>query len=259
MNRKNILFIFFFIITISCTRFKDIVYLRDIGTTPSDSLIKTTYSIYKVQPFDVLYIRIFSPTDEKADDYFNAGSQTQTGGGAYGVTSYYISGYTIDRDGKIKIPLIGEQYVAGLTIKEIEDTLRVQVKKYVIDGDVKVRLMSFKITLLGEIGCGQHTIYADRANLLEALALGGDINKSGNKHNVLIMRTTPEGIQTFRVDMTDKNIVKSPLFYVQPNDIIYVEPIKSAAWRISLSELSLFISTVTTLTSVYFLIKTLSK
>jgi polysaccharide biosynthesis/export protein len=240
----------------SCTRFKDITYLRGLGKETSDSLIKTTYTFYKVQPFDVLYIRVTSAMNQEAVEMFN---QTNTNSNISSTnTNSFLSNYYIDAEGKIKMPVLGEINVDNMTIKEIESYLNKLVSKYVSDANVLVRLMSFKITTLGEIGVGQKTISADRANLFEVFAMSGDISRSGNRHNILILRTTPEGMRTFRVDVTDKNIISSPLFYVQPNDIIYIEPIKSTAWRFTLSELSLLLTAVTTFTSIYFLIMNVS-
>ncbi|HOK51400.1 MAG TPA: polysaccharide biosynthesis/export family protein [Bacteroidales bacterium] len=245
---------------VSCTRHRDITYLRGIGQSVSDSLIQTTYNIYKVQPFDVLYIRVMSALDPKAEEMFNQNMQSSAlSGNMNNMGTFYFSGYPINELGFIKMPILGEIYVSGLTQKEIEEQVQQRVREYIPDAEVKVRLLSFKVTLLGEIGSGQHTILAERANLLEVLAMGGDIQKTGNKHNVLILRTTPQGMRSYRVDLTDKNIVSSPLFYVQPNDIIYVEPTKAASLRISLSELSLFISSITAVTSMYFLIRSISQ
>lgn len=257
------IFICFIIIAsiLSCTRFKDITYLRDLGKSSSDSLIKTTYTFYKVQPFDVVYIRVSSGVNPEAVEMFNQtnsqGSGT-SGGTNPGSSSYYM-GYTIDVMGNIKMPILGDVQVNGMTLLEIEKQVHLLVAKYVSDADVLVKLLSFKVTTLGETGVGQKTISADRANLLEVFALSGDISRDGNRHNILILRNTPEGMRTFRVDMTKKEIISSPLFYVQPNDIIYVEPIKSSAWRFTLSELSLVLTTITTFASIYFLIMSVSK
>ncbi len=260
MKFKLVLLFIIAIIGFSCTRYKDLTYLRGIGQSTSDSLIQTTHTIYKVQPFDLLYIRVTSLLDEKANDMFNQSQSSNIStGGATSSTNLYLTGYPVDEKGYIKMPVVGDIFVAGMTVKEIEEEVKNRVRVYVSDADVKVRLLSFKVTILGETGSGQHTIFSDRANLLEVFAMAGDIQKTGNKHNILILRTTPQGMRTYRVDLTDKNIIRSPLFYVQPNDIIYVEPTRAAALRVSLSELSLFISSITAVTSVYFLIKTLSK
>jgi polysaccharide export outer membrane protein len=234
--------------------------MRDLGKSSSDSLIKTTYTFYKVQPFDIVYIRVSSGVNPEAVEMFNQMNNQNMGmssGANLNTNSYYL-GYTIDVFGNITMPVLGDIQVNGMTMLEIEKYVQQLVKKYVADADVLVKLMSFKVTTLGETGVGQKTISADRANLLEVFALSGDISKNGNRHNILIMRTTPEGMRTFRVDMSKKEIISSPLFYVQPNDIIYVEPTKSAAWRFSLSELTLVLTTITTFTSLCFLILTLS-
>jgi polysaccharide biosynthesis/export protein len=251
--KRIIIVVITFISIISCTRFKDITYLQGLGKTSSDSLIKTTYTFYKVQPFDELYIRVTSAINPESVEMFNQISNT-----AGSTTNSLMMGYYVDVDGHIKMPVLGELFVDGMTVKEIEKFVHGQVTKYVSDADVRVRLLSFKITTLGETGVGQKTILVERANLFEVFAMAGDISRSGNRHNILILRTTPEGMRSYRVDVTDKNIISSPLFYVQPNDIIYIEPIKSAAWRFTLSELSLVLTTITTFTSLYFLIKNVS-
>jgi polysaccharide biosynthesis/export protein len=261
--KKSLIAIILLISIFSCTRFKDITYLRGLGKTSSDSLIKTTYTFYKVQPFDMLYIRVSNTLNQEAVEMFNQpasnSSGSNIGSGINSGMSFYLMGYNIDTEGKIKMPVLGDIVVNGMTVKEIEEHIHQLVTKYVSDADVQVRLLSFKITMLGETGVGQKTISADRANLLEVFAMSGDIYKSGNRHNILILRTTPEGMRSFRVDVTDKSIISSPLFYVQPNDIIYVEPIRSSAWRLSLSEFSLLLTAITSFTSLYFLIVNLSK
>lgn len=253
--KKTIVFTLFGLVFLSCTRFKDITYMRDLGKESSDSLIKTTYSFYKVQPFDMLYIRVSSGINPEAVGMFN--ESFGSGSNMSSANSTFM-GYTIDVEGKIRLPVLGEIFVGNMTLKEIEKYLHKQIIKFVSDADITVKLLSFKITTLGETGVGQRTILADRANLLEVFAMSGDISRNGNRHNILILRTTPEGMRSYRVDVTKKDMISSPLFYVQPNDVIYVEPIKSAAWRFTLSELSLILSTITTFTSIYFLIMNIS-
>lgn len=254
MHKRFFFFLLILAIGASCTRYKDIVYVRDLGKTTSDSLIKTTYTTYKVQTTDILYVKIRSSINPLATEIFNKTSSTTENTYYYNASNYYLIGYPVDMGGYITVAVMGDIKVAGLTLKEIEQELQNKAREIVSDAEVVVRLLSFKITVLGEIGSSQKTIMAERANLFEVFAMCGDILKSGNKHDVLIMRTTPEGIKTFRVDVTDKNLVSSPLFYVQPNDIIYVEPAKITAVRLTLNELALFITSVSSVVTLSLLV-----
>ena len=257
---KKVLFIAFVSLLVisfsSCSRLKDISYLRGVGYQTSDSLIKTTYNLYKVQAFDVLYIRV-SSINAEASEMFNTPVASNTN--IISGIGNSILGYTVDLNGFIEIPVVGKIYVNNLTINEIGDLVREKVSKYIADAQILVKLLSFKVTLLGEIGNGQRTINSDRANILEVIAMAGDITKYGNRHKVLLLRTTQEGVKTFRIDVTKDDLIASPFFYLQPNDLLYVEPMKSAAFRLSLSEYALFLSAITTTISTYFLVKTISK
>ena len=208
----------------SCSRFKDITYLRGVGYG-SDSLIKTTFNVYKVQSFDILYIRVTS-IDEEASKIFNNESSSNNNATQNLSLGTSLIGYTIDINGFVDMPVLGKVYVTGLTLSEIENFLKEKVGKYLADARVMVKLLSFKVTLLGEIGNGQKTISAERANILEVFAMGGDISKYGNRHKILLLRTTPEGVITYRIDVTKDDLIASPYFYIQPNDLIYVEPMK---------------------------------
>lgn len=236
---------------ISCSRYKDITYVKGLGASSSDTLIKESYSKYKVQPFDILFIRINS-IDNDASAMFN---QVQSSNSSLSI-NYYLYGNVIDEFGNTQIPVIGSVNVAGKTINEIQNEIQKKAEKYISDASVVVKLVSYKITVLGEVKSpGQKNIMADRANILEVLALSGDISYYGNKHNILIIRQVEGGSKTSRIDVTDKNLLSSNYYYVQPNDIIYVEPQKNTAFRLSVAEYSLLLSTLTTTLTTFFLIK----
>jgi polysaccharide export outer membrane protein len=189
--------------------------------------------------------------DESINALFNQKTQTGTN-----QNNFYLSGNTVDSEGNITVPIIGKVPVIGQTVKEIETNILKLAIKYITDPIVQVKLVSFKISLLGELGTkGQINIFSDRANIFEVLALAGDISYKGNRHNVLIMRTTRQGTEIHRIDVTDKNILSSKLFYLQPNDIIYVEPVKSTGIRLMLADYSTLISILTLTISTIFLIK----
>lgn len=257
MAKKLLFIVIVALCAFSCIRHKNITYLRGTGYAASDSLIQTTYNLYKLQPFDVLYIKV-SSIDQESSEMFNSISGANVTTLSSG-SAMYLTGYTIDTDGMINMPLIGKLYVQGLTVNETEALVKENINKYLSDARIVVKLTSFKVTLLGEIASGAKTISADRANILEVFAMAGDISRYGNRRNVLLLRTTPKGVRTYRIDVTSDKLIESPFFYVQPNDLFYVEPLRNASFRISLSEYALVLSAVTTTISTFFLIKTLTQ
>ena len=177
------------------------------------------------------------------------------------IGGFYVIGYPVDVEGNISLPIIGKISVAGLTVTEIQKAVEKQAEKFLTNAKIDVRLVSFKITLLGQVNhVGQINVYADRANIYEALAYGGDISTYGNRHTVLILRPdTHGGSVAHRFDLTNRSILTSEYFYLQPNDIVYVEPMKITGFRLSISDYALLISTLTTTVSIVFLIKNLYK
>ena len=251
------IFIISFVIPVifGCTRLKDITYVRDVGKSANDSLYTNSFSDYKIQVADILYVRI-SCMDESINALFDQGTQSNTTNSSASSSSFYLTGNSVDVQGNITVPIIGKIPVVGQTVSEIESNLSKLSAKYITDARVQVKLVSFKISFLGEIGHkGQINIYSDRANIFEVLSLAGDINYNGNRHNVLIMRTTKQGTEVHRIDVTDKNILSSKMFFLQPNDIVYVEPIKSTGIKLMIADYSTLISILTLTISTIFLIK----
>lgn len=243
------------ILTSSCAQYKDITYLRNLHNNPTDTIFKGAISDYKIQPADILYIKINS-LDENISKMFNqdllANSSvisTQSG--------IFVAGYTVDNEGNISLPLIGKVNVGGKNINESQKTVQEIVVKFISDARIDLRLMSFKISILGEVKKpGQYSIFNDKANIFEAIALAGDLTYYANRKQILILRTEKNNeIHTIRVDMTDKAILSSDYFLLQPNDIVYVEPLKSAAIRLSASDYSILLSAFTaTLTSIILIL-----
>jgi polysaccharide biosynthesis/export protein len=244
----------------ACTQFKDITYIRNIGTQ-NDTLYNLKFNEYKVQIADILYIRV-TCLDDNINELFNKNSSqgnsssmsSSTGGG------FYLMGYTVDNEGNIALPIIGKVFVLDQTVNEIQTKIKKLSEKFITDASIDVKLVSFKISFLGEVRrAGQINIYSDRANIFEALSLAGDISYYGNRHNVLIMRAGKKGTEIHRVDLTDKNILTSDLFFLQPNDIVYVEPMRSTGFRLSAADYAVLMSTFAATISTIFLIKNLSK
>ena len=254
MTKSIIFYLLVIFIAAGCSRYRDITYLRNAGISQTDTLYKSTSSIYKVQPADILYIKVNS-LDESINTIFNPGVPSTSASSSAGTSNYYITGYPVDKDGNITLPIMGKITVAGFTTQEIQNLVQKQAEKFIMDARIDVRLVSFKISIIGEVkNPGEYTIFNDKANIFEAIAMASDLTYYGNRHKILLLRSSPQGTETYRIDLTDKNVLSSTYFYLQPHDIIYVEPMKSTGFRLSASEYSVLISTITATLSLAFLI-----
>jgi len=163
-------------------------------------------------------------------------------------TSLFINGYTVSDSGYIEIPILGRIRIAGKNMDEAIAAIRERAGKYLKDATVIVKLISFKVSVVGEVNRpGSYTNYNNQLTVLEAISMAGDITDYGNRKQVLVLRPTISGTNTFRLDLTSKDILTSDGFFLLPNDIVYVEPIKSKSFRINIPTLTLALTTVTTL------------
>jgi polysaccharide export outer membrane protein len=248
MLRKILLFILSLLILSSCFQSKEIVYLKNLEVSDGDTLFKYNYTNYLLQPADILNIRIRT-LDDELNKIFN---KEQTGGTSLmSAGSAYLTGYSLNDSGCVTLPIIGKVYVQGLTVEQAREVIKEASVKYITSAEIEVKLMSFKVSFLGEINSpGTQNIFNNRANVFEAIALAGDINSYGKRSDILILRRTFEGTKVIKVDLTDKSILSSSKYYLQPNDIVYVQSLKSTLFRKRLTEysgiISIFSSLITT-------------
>lgn len=247
----------------SCITNKDIVYLQDKGTIVSDSLlVKETSKPYRVQVNDILSIKV-KALDEELTAIFNpvqsAGASANLGGG-----QLYFNGFTVDLHGNIKFPILGAINVLGFTIEEISQKVESELlKQYFKDTAelfVTVKLAGLRYTTVGEVGTGVHTLFQDRVNIIEALANAGDIKNTGDRTDVLIIRQYPQGQKIHHIDLTDIAAMQSPFYYIQPNDMILVKPLKRKALgggETATQTLTTIASIFSVLVTTYFLTKNL--
>ena len=201
---------------------------------------------YRIQESDILYIRVIT-INENMNKLFNLESSTNYNYG-YNEANMFLQGYLVNDTGYVTLPVVGEVYVKNQTIQEAQLTLKNQIDQYIKDATVIVKLTSFKITILGEVRSpGIYSIYDNGLNLFEALGRAGDLTDYGNRHNVLIVRQTREGTKSFRVSLLDKEILFSDFFYIHPNDVIYVEPVRTKAWKMNAPNISIILSSISTL------------
>jgi len=150
--------------------------------------------------------------------------------------------------------------VQGLSVVEIQRLIQQRIDKDLIDALVYVQLISFRVYFLGEAGLqGSLTFYEPNVNIIKAMALAGGVNSQGNKRKIMILREKPGGHEILYVDITDRNILESKDFYLQPNDLIYVPPLPSLEIRKAVSDYSFVISLFTTTLTTIVLILNLTK
>jgi len=246
----------------SCGYYKRFTYLQTVPPNQPDSTYTSNILLYKLQIADILYVKIMS-LDENISKMFNqeiggSVSSSLTGGAMGGM---FLSGFSIDKGGEISLPILGKIQVLGLTVDECKQKIQKIAESYVTDARVDLKLVSFKISLLGEVRSpGQITIFNDRANIFEALSLAGDISYNGNRRKVTIIRNYSHSTKTIKIDLTQRDILSSQQYYLQPNDIIYVEPLKSTAFRLRVSDYATFLTLITsTITAVLLVTQALNK
>ena len=210
----------------------------------------------KIMPKDELTILV-QTTDPLTSEPFNLRSTGQT------TSKNQITGYLVDNDGMINFPIVGKIHVAGLTKTECEDLIKSKIQPYLARTEnplVSVRTSSYRITVIGEVNKpGVIPVATEKISLVEALAEAGDMTVYGKRDNILLVREDKSGEKhKVRLNMNDANIINSPYYYLQQNDIVYVEPHKVKARNTFFgSNTSIFYSVIGITTSLASLLITI--
>ncbi len=221
-------------ILFSCTSYKKIPYLQG-GEGEVDAIYKINaiYSEITFQPQDELIITVNSPLEPGAASVFNMPLTQNQLAPNMSQTYYSVVGrdYLIDDNGDIEFPVLGKLHIAGLTRKGLESYLKSSLKPYLNeDPIITINYKNHQISVLGEVNHpGSIPLVKDKVNLFEALALAGDLTIQGKRDNIVLMRKldNSDAMSIAYLDISSKDVLQSPYFYVQPNDILYVQPTKS--------------------------------
>ncbi len=228
------LFLLFIVATslFSCIPNKDLIYLQDYGNKP-DGIVINEFDAkpYRVQVNDILSINI-KALDQKLVEMFNSSAVTTQN---INLQTNYFTGYNVNQHGNIRIPVLGEINVLGFTLEEIRATIEKKLTDEYFTENARifatVKLAGFNYTINGEISKpGSQVLLQEKVTILEAIANAGDINITGNRKEVQILRKQPHGFEMYSLDLTDATIVNSPNFYIQPNDYIIVKPLRQKSW-----------------------------
>ena len=194
-------------------------------------------AVYHIQPNDVLSIRVQSAQAEFNELFNISDARTMIGADA---GALFLNGYSVSPEGQVNLPTVGTVSVLGLTIEQVQALVQQRVGRFTTGANVLVKLISFKLTMLGEVrNPGRYLIYNGQATVFEALGLAGDLTEFGNRQNVKLVRQTSKGSEVLLLDLTSAALLTSPYYYLLPNDALYVEPLKARTSRANANNLGI--------------------
>ena len=202
----------------SCVNPKEVIYMQGIEASPSQS-INQNYEV-TIQCDDMLSVTVSS----KQPDLVSPFAQSEIG--QKGNSGSNMKGYLVNAKGDIVLPIIGKIKAAGKTCTKLGDDIAAALRQgeYISDASVNVQITNFKFTVLGEVGGnGVKTIQGQRVTILEAVSMAGDLTIDGNR-DITLIREKNGKREVVRLDLRDKDIINSPYYYLQQNDVIYVTP-----------------------------------
>jgi polysaccharide export outer membrane protein len=219
---------------------------------PKDTVVKRFTAeeyIYKLQPGDVVSVRITSLTPEEWDFF-----QKSNPGGQTSQQDPLLTGYVLNKEGAIQLPVIGAVKIAGLSIQQANEYLQTQVNQYLKTPTVHIKLLNFNYTILGEVNSqGSFNTYDPRLNILQAVGRAGGLTEFADRANVKIVRKTGENVEIAFVDLLDDDIIGSPYYYLRPDDVVVIRPLKAKTFNnFTARNITLGISILTAL-SILFL------
>ena len=225
---KNLIYYLILLLTMfSCKPKENMVYMEKEKAVAETEINQAVFYGTHIQSGDLLDIKV-TAFDENAVRPFNLYSMnnsTSTGQVNGQTAQLAPQGYLVDNEGFIYFPVLGKLYIKGMTLAQLRADLEKRLLAYLSDPLVSIKQLNFNITVLGEVKKpGQYTNPSDKITVLQALGLAGDMTDYGNRTNVKLIREIDGVSKTFTIDFTNKNITNSPYYYMQQNDVLYIEP-----------------------------------
>ncbi|MRT17154.1 sugar transporter [Vitellibacter sp. q18] len=237
----------------SCITTKQLTYLQEnTGQADTLALLRKRQEPYRLQINDLLSIRV-KALDQETVGIFNPISDANPN--ATGEERLYYDGFVVDDHGNIRIPSIGEMNVLGYTVDEVREKLEEILLRDYFKAEanvfVTVKLAGIRYTINGEIGSpGSKIIYRDQVSIMEAIANSGDIELTGDRSDVVIIRQYPAGQKVHHIDLTKLEAMNSPYYYIKPNDLILINPLPQKSLGTGTTGLQSFTTIVTVATAL---------
>lgn len=257
MKRIKLLLLSGFIAMASCTSYKKVPYMQNSAEVDAETIAELYDA--RIQPKDMLTITVSSEKPEAAIPFnltipTSMNSASASGSGRSLSSQPALQIYLVDNEGCIDFPVLGKLKIGGMTKGEVETMIKERIKSnFTTEPIVTVRMANYKVTVLGEVNApGVHTIANEKVNVFEALAMSGDLTIFGVRDNVKLVRENSDGTKMIvPLNLNDANLIYSPYYYLQQNDILYVEPNKAKARNSDVSSMtSLWFSATSLLMAV---------
>lgn len=236
----------------ACVSNKKVQYLQhddvNVKGLVKDSVVRNYQTIineYKIQPNDILSVNFESLTQEEFD-FFKKENSSSIGNSS---VSAIINGELVDTSGEIEFPVVGKIKVSGLTIFEAQDTLQNVASQFLKEVVVKVRLLNFRFTVLGEVkNEGTINSYNSQISILEGLSLSGGIADLADRSNIKIIRNNGGAMEVQYVNLLDEEFINSPFYYIHQNDVIIIPALRQRPFRkYAAQNLGLILSSISTI------------
>ena len=236
----------------ACVPTKEMIYLQPAEGT-STEVFSYDREEYKLQVNDILDVKI-SSLNPDVNAIFNASSmatmQVAQATAQRGGDLYYMTGYSVTESGEIDIPFVGKVHVAGQTLDQAKINIDSTVGGFFNNYHLQVKLGGIRFSALGEFNRpGKQVVMQNQATIFEAIALSGDLNVVARRDQIRLIRQYPDGTRIHKLNLLDQSIIGSPYYFIQPNDVIYAEPLPQKAWGIGVTgaqTLGTIVSTLST-------------
>jgi Periplasmic protein involved in polysaccharide export len=257
MRKPLIQLMFFALLAIqitSCITTHQLNYLQSSKNNHKAYKDTVSYQDYKLKEGDRLYIQVYS-TDDKTNTLFNGsgntGMQMMSGSSSENIDLYT---YLVKPDGNIKFPLVGDVNVKGKTLRETKEILQESIKPVLTLNSVDVRMVSRTFSIIGSGKSGKFPFPKEKVNIFQALAMAGDLSYYADRSKVRILRVTEKGNQIKSFDLRNANIINSEFYYLEPDDVIFLQPMSKQFFGVSTFWAALS-TLITTYSLGYFIYK----
>lgn len=245
----------------SCVSYKKQIFFQGLKDTTYNATTKQFDPI--IQRGDQLSIMVYALDQENAQ-VFNQPMGVGQGGNMNQMMQQSgqgggMMGYLVDEYGNIEFPKLGTLKVSGYTQQRLQDSLKLRLRNYIKEPIINVRLLNFRVTFMTSERATTMVITNNKTSILQFLGTAGGIGWMDKRNNILVIRQIGDARQIFRINLTDASVFNSPAYYLQPNDIIYVEPNKRKFLETNIQLLSYVTTIASTVSILVLFINSLSK